>query len=260
MNRAERRRQLKEDERFIAGGLSFTRTDGDEIIALMRVLRDRLGQSRNAGRIAPLMTFLHDNFGKSARRIPGELSACAKGCSHCCHMWTALRAPEALFLKTAIPPLLREEIGAAVDAAQAETGALSYEERLGLVRPCPLLRDDACSLYDARPITCRTTASTDAAICARAYRLLSDEDVPQPLIFLNQRAGYSLALAGALKNAGYPAGAYEFNGALHAALARPDAEAAWLRGEEVFAGVQSDPGGDPFADPAHMELYREAFA
>jgi Fe-S-cluster containining protein len=256
MNRAERRRQLKEDERLVAGGLSFTRADGDEIIALMRALRDRLGQSRNAGRIAPLMAFLHDNFDRSARRIPRELSACARGCSHCCHMWTALRAPEALFITAALPADRRS----AIEAAHAETGPLSYEERLALVRPCPLLRDDACSLYAARPIACRTTASTDATVCARAYRLLSDEDIPQPLIFLNQRAGYSLALAGALKHAGYQAGAYELNGALHAALARPDAEAAWLRGEDVFAGVHPDPAGDPFAAPAHMELYREAFS
>ena len=260
MNRAERRRQLKEDERLIANGLSFTRTDAYEAIALMRVLRDRLGQSRSAGRIAPLMTFLHDNFDRSARRIPRELSACALGCSHCCHMWTALRAPEALFIKVAMPAAQREEIGAAVDDAHAATGPLSYEERLALVRPCPLLQDDACSLYAARPIACRTTASTDAAICARAFRLLSDEDIPQPLVFLNQRTSYSIALAGALRHAGYPAGAYEFNGALHAALARPDAEAAWLRGEDVFAGVQCDPADDPFAEPAHMELYLEAFS
>lgn len=256
MNRAERRRQLKEDERLVQNGLSFTQVDGWEVIALMRALRDRLGQARNAGRIAPLMRFLHDNFGKSARRIPAALSACARGCSHCCHMWTALRAPEALFIAAAMPGELR----AAVDTAHAETVALSYEERLRLVRPCPLLQDDACSLYEARPIGCRTAASTDAAVCARAYRLLSDEDIPQPLIFLNQRAGYALALAGALRHAGHPAGAYELNGALHAALARPDAEAAWLRGEDVFAGVALDPAGDPFAEPAHMELYREAFA
>lgn len=260
MNRAERRRQLKEDERLIANGLSFTRTDAYEAIALMRVLRDRLAQSRNAGRIAPLMAFLHDNFARSAGRIPRELAACAEGCSHCCHMWTALRAPEALFIKTAIPTARREEIDAAVRSAHAETALLSYQERLRLVRPCPLLRDDACGLYAARPIVCRTTASTDAAICARAYRLLSDEDIPQPLVFLNQRTSYSLALAGALRHAGYPAGAYEFNGALHAALSRPDAEAAWLRGEDVFAGVRADPGGDPFASPAHQELYAEAFS
>lgn len=260
MNRAERRRQLKQDERFIANGLSFTRADGDEIVALMRVLRDRLGESQSAGRIAPLMGFLHDNFGRSARRIPGELSACAKGCSHCCHMWTALRAPEALFIKTALPASRAAEIGARVEVAHAETEPLPYEQRLALVRPCPLLEDDLCSIYAARPIACRTTASTEAAICARAYRLLSDEDVPQPLVFLNQRAGYALALAGALRHAGYPAGAYELNGAVHAVLGRPDAEAAWLRGEDVFAGVRPDPAGDPFEEPAHMELYREAFA
>jgi hypothetical protein len=256
MNRAERRRQLKEDERLIQNGLSFLEVDGWEVIALMRALRDRLEHARNVGRITPLMRFLHDNFGKSARRIPGELTACAKGCSHCCHMWTALRAPEALFMAAAMPADLR----AAVVAAHAETAELSYEERLRLVRPCPLLRDDACGLYEVRPIGCRTTASTDAAVCARAYRLLSDEDIPQPLILLNQRAGYALALAGALRHAGYPAGAYELNGALQAALARPDAEVAWLRGEELFAGVRLDPAGDPFINPAHMELYHEAFA
>jgi Fe-S-cluster containining protein len=260
MNRAERRRQLKEDERLVQNGLSFTRTDADEAIALMRVLRDRLAQSRTAGKIAPLMRFLHDNFGKSSARIPRELSACASGCSHCCHMWTALRAPEALFLKSAIPVLQREEVGAAVEAAHAETGAHSYEERLRMVRPCPLLKNDVCSVYTERPIVCRTTASTDASICARAYRLLSDEDVPQPLVFLNQRTSYALALAGALKHAGYFAGAYELNGALHAALSRPDAEAAWLRGDDLFAGVRQDPGGDPFANPEYMGLYREAFA
>ena len=260
MNRAERRRQLKQDERLIANGLSFTRTDADEAIALMRVLRDRLGQAQSAGRIAPLMGFLHDNFSRSAQRIPRELSACASGCSHCCHMWTALRAPEALFIKAAIPSPRQAEIRGLVEAAHAETGPLSYEQRLGLVRPCPLLQDDMCSLYAARPIVCRTTASTDAGVCARAYRLLSDEDIPQPMVFLNQRTSYSLALAGALRHAGYPAGAYEFNGALQAALARPDAEAAWLRGEDLFAGVRLDPAGDPFANPALLELYSEAFA
>ena len=259
MNRAERRHQLKEDERLIAQGVSVVRTDAWEAIALMRVLRDRLGESRRAGTVAPLMTFLHDNFARSSRRIPRELSACARGCSHCCHMWTALRAPEALFLKSSIPPARREELKSAVAVAHAETGPLSYDERFGLVRPCPLLHDDECSLYEARPIACRTTASADAGVCARAYRLLSDEDIPQPLLFLNQRTSYSLALAGALKNAGYPASAYELNGALHAVLGRPDAEAAWLGGEDIFAGVRSDPAGDPFATPAHFELYREAF-
>ncbi|MGE0179445.1 MAG: YkgJ family cysteine cluster protein [Sphingomonas sp.] len=260
MDRAERRRHLKEDERLIARGLDFTHTDGWQVVALMRVLRDRLGKARNSGTIAPLMTFLHENFGRSSRRMPGELAACAKGCSHCCHMWVSLRAPEALFIKAAIPARERADLHAAIHAAHDETGPLSYDDRVKLVRPCPLLQDDACRIYAARPLVCRTTASEDAAVCRRAYRLLSDEEIPQPLVFINQRTGYSIALAGALKHAGYPAGAYEFNDALHTALARPDAEAAWLKGEDIFAAVQRDPGGDPFANPTHLELYREAFS
>jgi hypothetical protein len=260
MNRAERRRQLKEDEQLIARGVDFTRTDAWQAIALMRVLRNRLGEARSRGTVAPLMGFLYENFGQSSRRMPRGLTACAKGCSHCCHMWVSLRAPEVFFVKSAIPDSERQEVRAAVDAAHAQTGPLSYDERMRLVLPCPLLRDDACRLYSARPLVCRTASSTDAGVCERAYRLLSDEEIPQPLVFINQRVSYSIALAGALKHAGYPTVAFELNSALHVALARADAEAAWLSGEDVFADVRCDPNGDPFSNPTHLELYRAAFS
>ena len=103
--------------------------------------------------------------------------------------------------------------------------------------------------------------SASAEICARAFSPgAAAEDIPAPYFYTTLRTGYSIALAGALKRAGFPAFSYEFNAALHAVLARPDAEAEWLAGDDVFAGVQTDPGSDPFEHPRNLRVYELAFA
>ena len=261
MTRAERRRRLKEDQRLVARGLESDRSDHVQIMALMRLLHDRLEESRDAGTVAPLMTFLHDNFRAADQAAPKKSLACRRGCSHCCHAWVSARAPEVLFVKAAIPVQAREAVRAAVKSVFAVTAPLTFEERVKSPTPCPLLRDDLCLVYAARPATCRTAVSRDVAACERAFRLGSEnEDIPTPTFYIEMRAGYSLALAGALRRAGFPAAAYEYNGALHAVLGAPDAEAAWLAGEDVFAGIARDPSGDPFDRPGNRRIYDAAWA
>ena len=188
-------------------------------MALMRLLHDRLEESRDARTVAPLMTFLHDNLRAAEQAAPRKSLACRRGCSHCCHAWVSARAPEVLFVKAAIPAQEREAVRAAVAAMFAVTGPLSFEERARRPTPCPLLRDDLCRVYAARPATCRTAVSRDVAVCERAFRLGSEnEEIPTPTFYVEMRAGYSLALAGALRRAGFPATAYEYNGALNAVL------------------------------------------
>ena len=261
MTRAERRRRLKEDQRLVARGLESDRSDHVQIMALMRLLHDRLEELRDAGTVAPLMTFLHDNFRAAEQAAPKKSLACRRGCSHCCHAWVSARAPEVLFVMAAIPARERESVRAAVEATFALTGPLSFEERVKRPTPCPMLHDDLCRVYTARPATCRTAVSRDAAICERAFRLGSEnEEIPTPTFYIEMRAGYSLALAGALRRAGLPAAAYEYNGALNAVLAVRDAEAAWLAGDDVFAGVMVDPSGDPFDRPGNRRIYETAWA
>jgi hypothetical protein len=137
---------------------------------------------------------------------------------------------------------------------------LGFEERVKRPTPCPLLRDDLCLVYAARPATCRTAVSRDVAACERAFRLGSEnEEIPTPTFYIEMRAGYSLALAGALRRAGFPAAAYEYNAALNAALGAPDAEAAWLAGEDIFAGIACDPSGDPFDRAGNRRIYDAAW-
>jgi Fe-S-cluster containining protein len=261
MDRAERRRQLKTDERALAGGLDAERPDGPQIMVLMRLLHDRLEASRAAGSLAPLAAFLESNSKAAWKAEPRKALACRMGCAHCCHAWVSARAPEVLIAKAAIAPREREAVRASVESTYAVTGSSGVEERSLTAVPCPMLADGRCRIYEARPATCRTAVSLDASVCARAFRPGAlPEDIPTPDFHIVMRRGYSIALAGALKRASYPASSYEFVAAMRAALARPDAEAAWLSGEDVFEGVQTDPGSDPFRHPKNLRVYELAFA
>jgi Fe-S-cluster containining protein len=261
MIRTERRRQAKEDERAMARGLDAARPDGPQIMVLMRLLHDRLEASRAAGAIAPLAAFFADNLKAAWRVEPKKALGCRMGCAHCCHAWVSARAPEVLIARRAISPRDLEAVKASVEAAWARSGLAGPAERAAAAAPCPMLVDGACRIYAARPATCRTAVSMDASLCAQAFRPgAAPVDIPTPEFHIVMRRGYSIALAGALRRAGYEAASYEFVGAMRAALAREDAEGAWLGGEDVFAGVQTDPGSDPFAHPKNLQVYNLAFA
>jgi Fe-S-cluster containining protein len=261
MNRAERRRQAREDRERIGRGLEPGRADGREVSALMRVLHDLIAEARDAGTIAPVMHFLHSNMRAAERIAPAHLLACRRGCAHCCHTFVSARAPEVLFVKRAIPSRDRDSIRAAVDDAYAVTGTLGPDGRQGMGRACPLLREGVCQVYQARPMTCRMAVSESAELCARAFAPgAGPENIPVPEYYPTLRRGYSIALAGALRRAGYPAWSYEYNAAMRTALARADAEAAWVAGEDIFADVPRDPGSDPFILPSNLRLYDDAFA
>jgi Fe-S-cluster containining protein len=261
MIRAERRRQAKEDERAMARGLDPARPDGPQIMILMRLLHDRLEASRAASSIAPLAGFFADNLKAAWRVEPKKALGCRMGCAHCCHAWVSAKAPEVLIARRAIPPRELDAVRASVEAAYRATGEADPAARAAMAAPCPMLADGRCRIYAARPATCRTAVSLDAALCAEAFRPgAAPVDIPTPQFHIVMRRGYSIALAGALRRLGRPAASYEFVAAMRRALSRDDAEAAWLSGEDVFAGIQIDPGSDPFSHPKNLQVYNLAFA
>jgi hypothetical protein len=103
VERAERRRQLKDDRRIVARGLPGGKTDLEMIVSLMRVLHDLVEEARDAGTVAPLMAFFQENMTAAGRPGPTKALACRRGCSHCCYAWVSARAPEILFAKKAVP-------------------------------------------------------------------------------------------------------------------------------------------------------------
>jgi hypothetical protein len=77
---------------------------------------------------------------------------CHAGCSGCCYHHLSIFAIEAAAVRRAIesvPDDLRGRI-------EAQARSLGERESRGEKIACPLLVDDRCSIYESRPIICRT--------------------------------------------------------------------------------------------------------
>ena len=258
MNRNERRRQLKDDEKAVARGLDVVGRNGSEVIALMRVLHERVREAQKICSVRPLMEFLHANVEQAALRVAHVPVACGNGCAYCCNTWVSVIAPEAIHIARALRER-KEAVQTALQAALAMSRGKSLPERLAMVVPCPLLEDRSCSVYRVRPLTCRTAASRDAVVCEEVYIKASDEELPVPDSHRHMRLGYSLAVSGALRQAGLHHGAYEFQAALERVLLSPEGEAQWLAGANIFVGLPRDPAGDPFQNRDNRALFEAAF-
>ncbi|HWP26018.1 MAG TPA: YkgJ family cysteine cluster protein [Xanthobacteraceae bacterium] len=258
MNRAERRRRAKEDEKILARGIDPEAQGPEQTAAMARQLHALLEEAKRERSIDPPVRYLHARIDATLRQLASIPVACKKGCSHCCHGWVSASAPEVLFVAKAVRRRSDPTVVGRIRTAFEITRDVEQAARSKHPHPCPLLENDACSLYAIRPGSCRFWASADAGICARAYHGISDEDIPAPRLNLVGRNAYAIALAAALKHAGLPHHLYEFNAALARAVERENAEREWLAGIDIFADVKRDPN-DIFAGaPAHM-MYSLAF-
>jgi hypothetical protein len=237
-------RQAQSDEKRVVRGIDPKSKDPEPTAAMARRLHALFETAKQAGDIDPPVKFLHDkvertiaDFGETFGGVP---LACKKGCSHCCRVWISATAPEVLF----ISKIVRSRGGAIIDrltATHAQTQGHDFISRGRHPYPCPMLEQDICSIYEARPQTCRLGVSGDAQICARVFRDFSNEMIPTPHVFLMGKTAYSIAMAMALKRSNLPHEGYELNAALVRALETDDAERAWLGGQDIFSGVMRDP-------------------
>ena len=77
---------------------------------------------------------------------------CQSGCSGCCHHHLSVFPVEAAMMKSAIENLSNET----KTILKLQAQKISEQESRGEPVACPLLIDDQCSIYDSRPIICRT--------------------------------------------------------------------------------------------------------
>jgi hypothetical protein len=259
MNRAERRRKSKDDERQLKNGIDAETSDPAGAAAMTRLLSDLLETAKHERDIEPPVRFLHAKVDATLQTLRTLRVDCKKGCAHCCRVWVSATIPEVLFLAKSIRRRNDAALGERVSAAHRVTGGHDFISRQRLHHQCPLLADDLCSVYETRPVSCRFWASTNVAACLRVFRQSSGETVPTPMSHLKGRGAYEIALSLALKHVGLPHYYYELNAALSRALERADAETAWLGGEDVFRDVRRDPH-DVSMDALSRQLYKFAFA
>lgn len=154
--------------------------------------------------------------------------ACQAGCSWCCHFSVDVRPVEVLnileFVAQRFNPLEREKLRTEIAANSAELAQLDELQRMRRNLRCPFLLDGRCSIYAARPQTCRNYHATNAAGCRKSFEEPDNDDIaPEyaPLVY-QAGAAHVEAFSKALADAGYDVSAYELNSALAIALAQPD--------------------------------------
>jgi Fe-S-cluster containining protein len=195
------------------------------------IVRDELEQARadlkHGGPIAALVRSQRRHDERLAAAGDASTLACKNGCYWCCYFTVDVRAAEVfriLEVMAALDDETRARIAAEIRTNSATLAGLDDEARLRHTLKCPFLRFGRCSIYEARPQTCRNYHATDAAGCEQAFREPDNDDIdPEfaPLVYQSGSAHVD-AFAAALAEAGYDAAVYELNAALAAALADPE--------------------------------------
>lgn len=168
-------------------------------------------------------------------------AACGEGCHACCHQVVMCDPFEALNIAKYI---LERKDKAFIDKVLASLRALAplpldANARYGADKPCPLLENGRCSIYEVRPRPCRTVLSGSREACDAC---LAGKETPIPYIMdgiqiaSSLNLGIQLALSSRKRLEVEPV---ELTRSLLLALEDFDKTAAmWLMGHDPFASCR----------------------
>lgn len=246
--RTERRLRLRHLRDFgtAALKLGLPRTPArDQVLGLAVVIGDTLADAARADRASEAAAIMHRVAAASVKASPPALAlACRAGCAWCCSTWVSATAPELFLIARLLTGRKRPDTLPPADALAERLAAIAgvgIAARFGRKLPCALLVDDRCSVYAARPAACRQATSTDLAACIEEYEGKDyGGDVVVSRAMIEHIGNAQLPLRVALAGRGLSVAAYELSAGLLAAT-QARAEARWLAGEDVFAGVATAP-------------------
>ena len=207
----------------------------------------RLRKTRHPEDLLAVVATAFKGFDKAYASAPAEAKAavaCRSGCDACCHVPVGVQAHEVLLaaqhVQTHFSPAELEALIARAAAHRAAFAGRTIPERTALRSPCVLLRDGACSIYEARPEACRSHHSHDAASC-RANLENGNEDLDVFIPGVRGRMfAVMLAIDQAVEESGFDGQAYDLGSALHEALTDSLCAVRWTRREAAFPDDCSD--------------------
>lgn len=251
--RQQERALVKRGEAAITAGLAV-KPDKADVVAVSLVLARLLADTNDPHRATTAAARMHALSEASTRRTPGTAKlACAKGCGYCCHTWVSATAPEIFLLARAVRADEKQRAGVTVDvvARCRDTAGLTPLQRYGAKLPCPLLVENACSRYRDRPTVCRQATALDLQDCLEEFEgKRFESDIRVSSVYLAHARNARTPMLAALRLTGLDACAYELSAGLSRALEFNNAEARWLAGDDVFAGVARSPEEPPAIEQA----------
>jgi len=172
--------------------------------------------------------------------------ACRAGCTWCCYFTVDVRAAEVFrildFVEQSFTPEEKARVYAEVRANSMVLSQLGEGERVTRNLKCPLLNEGRCTIYAARPQSCRNYHATNVAGCQQSYEEPENLDIdPDFAPGVYQAGGAHVeAVSTAMCDAGYDVNVYELNCALDAALSEPGARERFESGLKPFAGLSGE--------------------
>lgn len=107
---------------------------------------------------------------------------CARGCSGCCTLAVNCTAPEALLISQSLDDAQRAALAAYIEQLKGKLAtATDLKSYLRIHRKelggCPFLENSICTVYDKRPLSCRSLLSTkESRWCAVDFSELGQEE------------------------------------------------------------------------------------
>jgi Fe-S-cluster containining protein len=190
-------------------------------------------------------------YESSRRRHDARLSAapdahtlaCKNGCFWCCYFTVDVRAVEVFaildFMARELSPDEQARAWREIEANNAMLRGLSEMERMKRNVKCPFLAAGRCTIYEARPQTCRNYHATDATGCRISYEQPDNTEIDPdfaPLVYQTGGAHVD-AFCSSLQQRGYDTAAYELSAALAAAIADTQARARFESKKKPFAAL-----------------------
>ncbi len=132
------------------------------------------------------------HFSKYAEH-QGRMPDCRKGCSWCCYQPVFALSYELdglnEYLEKNLPAEKLEAVHKRAALKQNRLKELKGEALLNSKFPCPLLEDNACLAYAARPVACRIYLSSDVNSCKKFYNEPENKDAVPALLEFPMRMG-----------------------------------------------------------------------
>lgn len=167
--------------------------------------------------------------------------ACKNGCFWCCYFTVDVRAVEVFsildFMERELSPEEQARVRREIEANSTLLQGLGELERMRRNVKCPFLAAGRCTIYQARPQTCRNYHATDATGCRASYEQPENIDIDPDFAPLVYQAGgaHVDAFSSALHDSGYDTCAYELSTALAVALQDPQARSRFAAKRKPFA-------------------------
>lgn len=214
---------------------------------VQRIVAEELQQAHaEIDRLGPVAAYESSRLRHDARisaAADAHTLACKNGCFWCCYFTVDVRAVEVFSILDFMDRELRLTEQARVRSEIAANSellrGLSDLERMQRNVKCPFLVAGRCSIYAARPQTCRNYHATDATGCQASYERPDDIEIdPEfaPLVYQSGGAHVD-AFSSALEQRGYDVRAYELSTALAVAIADPESRARFAAKQPPFPSI-----------------------